>query len=102
MTAKIVTANRLGDGLVVYLDRASGWSEYVEAARVAGSEQESAEILALAEAPAQATRVVGPYLMDVIVENGGPRAVSNREIIRAKGPTVRPDLGKQADAQGAG
>lgn len=102
MTGKVVTANRLGDGLVVYLDTTGGWSEYVEAARVAQSEEQSTEILALAEAPAQATRVVGPYLMDVSIENGEPRAVSNREIIRAKGPTVHPDFGKQAEGQGAG
>ncbi len=102
MSGKVVTANRLGDGMVVYLDTAGGWSEYVEAARVAQSEAQSAEILALAEAPAQATRVVGPYLMDVSLENGAPRAVSNREIIRAKGPTVHPNFGKQADVQGAG
>lgn len=102
MTGKVVTANRLGDGMVVYLDTTGGWSEYVEAARVAQSEEQSAEILALAEAPAQATRVVGPYLMDVSLENGEPRAVSNREIIRAKGPTVHPDFGKQAEGQGAG
>ena len=102
MTGKVVTANRLGDGLVVYLDTAGGWSEYIEAARVAQSEEQSAEILTLAEAPAQATLVVGPYLMDVSLENGEPRAVSNREIIRAKGPTVHPDFGKQAEGQGAG
>ncbi len=102
MTGKVVTANRLGDGMVVYLDTTGGWSEYVEAARVAQSEEQSAEILALAEAPAQATRVVGPYLMDVSLENGEPRSVSNREIIRAKGPTVHPDFGKQAEGQGAG
>ncbi len=97
-----MTANRLGDGMVVYLDSAGGWSEYVEAARVAQSEEQSAEILALAEAPAQATLVVGPYLMDVSLESGAPRAVSIREIIRAKGPTVHPNFGKQADVQGAG
>ena len=102
MSGQVVTANRLGDGMVVYLDTAGGWSEYVEAARVAQSEAQSVEILALAEAPAQATRVVGPYLMDVSLENGAPRAVSNREIIRAKGATVHPDFGKQAEGQGAG
>ena len=41
--------------------------------------------------------VVGPYLMDVAAENGVPRPISNREVIRARGPTVRLDLGKQAE-----
>jgi len=96
MTAKIVTANRLTDGAVVYLTAGDGWSEWVGEARIAASEEESAAILALAERPQQRVRVVGPYLMEVAEEGGKPRPVSNREIIRAEGPTVRSDLGKQA------
>jgi hypothetical protein len=96
MTAKIVTANRLTDGLVVYLDGAGGWSEWVGDARVATRTEEEAALLEFAERPTQAVLVVGPYLMDVAADGGVPRPVSNREVIRAKGPTVRPDLGKQA------
>ncbi|MFQ5775006.1 MAG: DUF2849 domain-containing protein [Kiloniellaceae bacterium] len=96
MTAKVVTANRLNDGVVVYLDPAGGWSEWIEEARIAHGPEESAELMTLAERADQATRVVGPYLMEVIEDAGRPRPASNREIIRAKGPTVRTDLGKQA------
>ncbi len=96
MTAKIVTANRLTDGLVVYLDEARAWSERVEDARVATRVEEEAALLEFAQGPTQAVLVVGPYLMDVAADGGVPRPVSNREVIRAKGPTVRPDLGKQA------
>ncbi len=97
MTAQIVTANRLTDGLVVYLDGSGAWSERVEEGRVAPSGEAGAALLASAEAPEQGVLVVGPYLMDVAVDGGLPRPVSNREVIRAKGPTVRLDLGKQAD-----
>jgi hypothetical protein len=45
--------------------------------------------------------VVAPYLIDVVIENGLPRAESKREAIRAAGPTVRLDLGKQADGTAA-
>lgn len=100
MTGKVVTANRLSDGLVVYLDQSGGWSGRVEDGRVAAGEAESAEILALAES--QPTAVVGPYLIDVIEEEGVPRPVSYREVLRAKGPSVRLDLGKQAGDERAG
>ncbi len=97
MTAKIVTANRLSDGVVVYLNGAQGWSERVEEARVARGDEDAAALLALAERPEHAVRVVGPYLMDVAAETGTARPISNREVIRAQGPTVRLDLGKQAE-----
>ncbi len=96
MGARIVTANRLTDGTVVYLTAEEDWSEWVGEARIAVGDEESAAVLALAERPEQRVRVVGPYLIEVAEENGRPRPVSNREIIRASGPTVRRDLGKQA------
>ena len=96
MSSQVITANRLQDGVVVYLDRAGGWSEWIDEARLARSPEEGKKLLALAEQPDQGTRVVGPYLMDVIEDGGRPLPASNREIIRAKGPTVRTDLGKQA------
>jgi hypothetical protein len=40
--------------------------------------------------------VIGPYLIEVTRAASGARPVSHREAIRARGPTVRPDLGKQA------
>lgn len=96
MTAQVITANRLHDGAVVYLDPAGGWSESVADARVAPDKTQAAALLAEAERPEHATRVVGPYLMDVVVDDGRPRPASLREVIRAQGPTVRSDLGKQA------
>jgi hypothetical protein len=96
MTEKIVTANRLADGLVVYMNGA-GWSERIEQARIAQGDAEAARLLAEAERPGQALEVVGPYLIAVGRDDDVPRPVSHREVIRARGPSVRPDLGKQAD-----
>ena len=96
MADKIVTANRLDDGLVVYLNGA-GWSERIEDARIAGDDAAADGLLARAEGPGQEIRVIGPYLIEVTREGAAPRPVSNREAIRAQGPTVRPDLGKQAE-----
>ncbi len=96
MADKIVTANRLDDGLVVYLN-GSGWSERIDDARVAGDDAAAERLLARAEEPGQAVRVVDPYLIEVTREGAVPRPVSHREAIRAQGPTVRLDLGKQAE-----
>ena len=95
MADRIVTANRLDDGLVVYLNGA-GWSERIDDAGVAGDDAAAGRLLARAEGPGQALRVVDPYLIEVTREGAVPRPVSHREAIRARGPTVRTDLGRQA------
>jgi uncharacterized protein DUF2849 len=89
MTAKIVTANRLGDGLVVYLTLDGAWTPRIAEAEVARDAAGDSALLARAEAREQATRVVGAYLMDVTWEAGLVSPISNREFIRAFGPSVR-------------
>ena len=44
-----------------------------------------------------ANEIIEPYLFAVELEDGRIRAVSVRETIRQAGPTVRLDLGKQAE-----
>jgi len=88
MQPKIVTANRLRDGAVVYLSAAGEWVETIAEAGV-GADAETAEaLLAVASTTEQALRVVGPYLMEVAVEAGRTRPLGTRELIRAQGPTV--------------
>jgi|AACY02.3.fsa_nt_gi Protein of unknown function (DUF2849). len=92
---RIVSANDLLDGDVVYLDAAGGWTRALAEAAVA-RDAEAAEAL-LACAAAQQSRVVGPALADVALEPGGPRPLHFREAFRARGPSHRPDLGRQAE-----
>ncbi len=91
MTAQIVTANRLGDGQVVYLTQGGAWTRQVVQAETARGQASASALLARAEALDQATRVVGPYLMAVSEEAGVPHPASNREVIRAFGPSGRED-----------
>jgi hypothetical protein len=84
---QIITANRLGDGRVVFLTR-SGWSRRIEEAEVARSKEESEAALARAQADARANRVLEPYAVDVRLERGRPVPVRLRERIRLKGPTT--------------
>jgi hypothetical protein len=96
MTVQIVTANRLDDGEVVYLADGGAWSDRIAGGRLAATKEEGAALLAVAETAVAARMVVAPYLIDVVVEDDIPRAVRFKERIRASGPPVRPDLGKQA------
>ncbi len=96
MTLKVLTANRLRDGLVVYLAADGRWSERIGEGRIAAGEAASAELEAGAAAAVAAQRVVAPYLIAVSDKDGVIRPIRYREEIRALGPTVRPDLGKQA------
>ena len=66
-----MTANRLADGLVVYLTDGGQWSERIDAARVADGKDEAALLLADAERDVANCRVVAAYLIDVAREPGG-------------------------------
>ncbi len=94
MTLSAVTANRLDDGVVVYLTEAAGWSENLNDA--ARAEKGPAADELLAKGGADFLAVVGPYLIDVVSAENGLQLVNMRETIRAAGPSVRTDLGKQA------
>lgn len=93
---KALTANRLIDGEVVWLGRAGQWVETLDGARLLETPEAVGEAEAQgAEAVAQRL-VVEPYLIDLRREDKEIVPVRFRERIRAKGPTTRPDLGKQA------
>ena len=94
MTAQILTASRLREGDVVYFTAAGQWSEWLSDATVADAEAES--LLARGKRSEAAGDVIDAYLVVVDVVGGRPAPLSQRERIRARGPTVRADLGKQA------
>lgn len=99
MSAKVLTANRLSDGAVVYLAADGAWSERLEAARLAETGADEATLLAAGEEAVRRQLVVAPYLMEARASTAGPQPVKLREIIRASGPTIRLDLGKQSQAR---
>jgi len=102
MTPMVLTANRLRDGEVIYLTADLNWSESLHEALMAEDVGEHARLSALGEAAVEALELVEPYLMPVLQDAGSPRPLSQREIIRAAGPTVRRDLGKQTGGKQAG
>lgn len=92
--AHILTANRLRDGEVVYW-RAGAWVEALAEAEVFADKAGAQDALKAAAAFVADRTVVTPYVFDVRPEGTGWLPVKERERIRAAGPTVRLDLGKQ-------
>lgn len=91
MPQQVLTANRLADGAVVFLNADGRWSELIADARVVEKEQGDA----LTEAgDARADEVIAPYLIDVALEAEGPRPLRYRERIRAFGPSIHPQFAK--------
>lgn len=91
---KVITANELTFGDVVYWS-ARGWQLSLQQAVVL--DDDGAECgLKLAAESVQRCEVVAPYAFPVRVEHGRIIAISAREQIRARGPSVRLDVGKQA------
>jgi hypothetical protein len=93
---KAVTANRLTDGIVVFYDPAFHWVESLQAAALFATKQECAAALERAKADIDRNLIIDPFEFDVIVENGVIRAAHMRDAIRANGPTIHRDHGKQA------
>lgn len=94
---KAITANRLSDGAVVYLGVNGALVERFDQAALF---DDAAAKAALADIFEKATLIATAYLIDA--EPSGPVGrEALRETIRKNGPTVRRDLGKQAEASNA-
>ena len=94
MMAQIVTASRLADGVVVFLDAGGGWSERLDRAALHSGKAESAAGLEAGRAAEAASLVVDVYAVDVSTAGGTVVPVKLREAIRARGPTILPEFTK--------
>ena len=79
----VITANRLEDGIVVYLGNANEWVHDLAAARVANADPDLKALETIAGKAVADSHVVGVYAMDVDISSGTPAAKSVREKIRA-------------------
>lgn len=82
----IVSANRLGDGVVIYFTTARSWSRDIADAAVTVTKAEAETLLA--EAALQGIQAVGAYLVPVALNGADPEPLDLRERIRLNGPTV--------------
>ncbi len=91
----MLTANRLKDGDVLYW-KTGKWVLSLAEGDVFTDPKAADAALTAAQQSVTGNLVVAPYLFDVRVDAKGVHPVKEREVIRAAGPTVRDDLGKQA------
>lgn len=96
---QVMTANRLRDGDVVFLTRSGEWSEKIDDAALALEPLAVSAIEARAAQDVLANVVTGHYLFEATRVGGKIRADHIRERIRTLGPSVRVDLGKQAEGK---
>jgi len=93
-----ITANRLGDGLVVFLAAGGRWVEDCRLAEAYDGKEAVDAALAVATEAEKARLVIGPYAVDVASGPHGLEPTRLRERIRAFGPTARTDAVAAADA----
>jgi hypothetical protein len=83
----VVTANRVGDGAVVYR-HGGGWTTALVEADITTSAATVRELVNAALA--DDLNAIGPYIAPVKLNGGGSVEPGNlREIIRRNGPTIR-------------
>lgn len=96
---KVLTANRLTDGIAVWLGADGEWHENIDEAFVARHDDALAGLQDAEKVAAFDNQVVDVNLIDVEEINGHLHANRLRERIRAAGPSVRTDLGKQVEGK---
>ena len=93
----ILMANNLLEGDVVFLSD-KGFSVDPAQARIAYDQATADAMEAEGKAAAAANVLVDPYLVPVDIETDGyPVARHFRDAMRQKGPSIHPDIGKQAE-----
>ena len=89
---QMIIANRLRDGVVVFLAPGEGWEPAIAAGSVIDNDADATRLLAVAKRHESECQVVDPTLIDVEIQDGKLRPTAIREVVRAFGPTVRTDL----------
>lgn len=84
----ILSANRLSDGVVVFLDFEGAWSEFLDEAVVAHAPDEVRALEDRGAYDAARNIVVEPYLVEVREADGHVVPVRERERVRAAGPSI--------------
>jgi hypothetical protein len=82
---KVVTANDLRSGEVIYLRFPHDWTPELSKASVITDDDLAQAGLAFAQR--QSNVVVGAYLSDVVAEPDGPKASHFRDTFRSTGPS---------------
>jgi hypothetical protein len=93
---KVLAANRLIDGEAVWLAPDGRWAETLQAAEIARDPDRQSRLAEAGKASAARNEVLDVELIDVEFVDGRIVPIRLRERIRAGGPSIHPELGKQA------
>ncbi len=85
---RIISANRLQDGTVVYLGPSGDWVTQLSEAILFTSDEASEADLAKARGAMTSNLVVDPLIVEITEDGAGRRATTLRNAIRVCGPTV--------------
>ena len=88
MTAKVLTANRLTDGISVWLSANGEWETSLSASFIARHAEAVEALVAAGDKALADNRVVDVNVIDVEETATGIRALRLRERIRADGPSI--------------
>ena len=88
MADKVLTANRLSDGISVWLDAAGNWVESLQDAFVARHAEAVSALEETGKAAFADNKVVDVNVVDVEELAGVLRPLRLRERVRAEGPTI--------------
>ena len=92
----ILLANDLLDGDIMFWN-GKAWSVHLADAIIATDEEAAEQLQAVANEAVGANKIVDADIVSVMLEKSGKlRPCHIRERIKALGPTIRLDLGKQA------
>jgi hypothetical protein len=92
---KMIIANRLLDGRVVFLRKNGSWSVEASKAVVAEDDEAVATIEALAQKSFAANEVLSVETIEATTKGGKPFPAHMKFAMQALGPSVRTDLGYQ-------
>lgn len=88
MADKVLTGNRLTDGIAVWLNAAGAWTENLQDALVARHPEAVTSLEDIGKRDFARNLVLDVNLIDVVDVDGRLRPLRLRERIRAAGPTM--------------
>ncbi|VAV95475.1 hypothetical protein MNBD_ALPHA08-1451 [hydrothermal vent metagenome] len=100
-TAKILTANDLRSGGVVFLTSHGNWTPFISQALVCDDNNTTESLETSGQQAVSEQIIVEPFLIDVIIKNTVPHPVRFRERLRVYGPSVRAEFSKPAFSEAA-
>jgi hypothetical protein len=96
---RVLTANLLREGVVVFLGAGGAWAPSLERALIAHSQDDVARLEAQGGYSAQENLIVDPYLIEVETAGSTLTPVEFRERMRARGPSVNLEFNSFTNGQ---